>query len=164
MKKISLTLIGFLSLTSAAVFAQQADTLNKKTPQTQYRTDGTAVDQGVQNPTTPEKPRTSGSEDAEKLLNNNPQQQSNQPQQQNTTGSQGTVSGSTPYDTTNVNRPIGTQGTTGTNKNGTTSGTTGSGTYGTGTNGTGSGTKGTSSGYGTKTNSSTAQDSTYRQE
>jgi hypothetical protein len=155
MKKISLTLAGLLCAGSAAVFAQQADTLNQTRPtQNQYRTND-------QTPTTPAKPRTSGSEEAEIIINNS--QRQNQPLPQNPTGSQGTVSGSTPYDTTNTSRPTGVQSTIGNNKSGTTSGTTGSGTYGTGTNGTGSGTKGTSSSYGTG-NNSTSKDSTRHQQ
>lgn len=163
MKKISLTLAGLLSFSAAAVFAQ-VDTVNRQQPtQNHYRTDQPTNPQGVQNPTTPTKPRTGAPEEIERQLDNT-QPQINQPlPPQTPTGSQGTVSGSTPYDTTNMSRPTGTQGTIGTNRTGTTSGTTGSGTYGTGVNGTGSGTKGTSSSYGTKTNSTTSQDSTLRQ-
>ncbi|HEY0653686.1 MAG TPA: hypothetical protein VGD65_11190 [Chryseosolibacter sp.] len=160
MKTIFLTLAGLLSMTTAAVYAQ-TDTLNRQQPsQNQYRTGQSTTPTGVQNPTTPAKPRTGGPEEIEEQLNN-PQPQSNQPLPQTPTGSQGTVSGSTPYDTTNMKRPLVPQGTTGTNSSGTTSGTTGSGSYGTGVNGTGSGTKGTTSSYGTKSNS-TGQDSTYR--
>lgn len=129
MKKISLTLAGLLCTASAAVFAQQIDTLNKQQPaQSQYRTDGTiGQPQGVQNPTTPAKPRTSGSEEIEKQINNSSQQ--NQPLPQNPTGSQGTVSGSTPYDTTNASRPTVPQGTIGTNKTGNNSSTSQDSTF-----------------------------------
>jgi hypothetical protein len=163
MKKISLTLAGILCTASAAVFAQQVDTLNKQQPtQNQYRTDGTTGQHGVPNPTTPARPRANGPEEFQDQIDNSSQKQNNQPLPHTPTGSQGTVSGSTPYDTTNMSRPTVPQGTIGTNKTGTTSGTIGSGTYGTGTSGTGSGTKGTSSSYGTGNNSSTSQDSTLR--
>jgi hypothetical protein len=124
MKKIVLTIAASCCFTVAAVYAQ-TDSLNRQQPtqSTQYKNQSPTGQQGVQTPTDPAKPRTSGSEDAEKVLN---------PTQQNSTlpaqSGQGTTSGSTPYDTTGTNRSsTGAVGTSGAGKptTGTSSGTTG---------------------------------------